>query len=133
MTNDAWKNFEPRKNAPGIAPKPETIAAPVDYMDDAACRKLCREELVIAIKANSGKAVVANLVNALLDRIDGKAPQASELTINASVQTTTVLGMSEAQQIELLEDMADRLRRKRAPTIDAIPYVVQEAVKDDGE
>ena len=88
------------------------VAVDIDYMDDAACRKLCREELVIAIKANSGKAVVANLVNALLDRIDGKAPQASELTINANVETTMVLGLNESQQIEMLREMAERLERK---------------------
>ena len=99
-------------SVPAESEQSPAAAVDIDYMDDAACRKLCREELVIAIKANSGKAVVANLVNALLDRIDGKAPQASDITINANVETTMVLGLNESQQIEMLREMAERLERK---------------------
>ena len=53
----------------------------IDYMDDDACRKLCREELVIALRNNRGKSVVSNLANALLDRIDGKAQQSIALDV----------------------------------------------------
>jgi len=71
---------------PNTDAQDKPVTAPVE-MDDAAIRKMCRDELVIALKANSGKPVIANLVNALLDRIDGKPMQAVQL--DATVKQVT--------------------------------------------
>ena len=68
-------------------PRQHTLQMLIDLTDDDI-RKLCRNELVIALKANSGKPVVSNIVNALLDRVDGKPAQSVQL--DATVRKVTV-------------------------------------------
>ena len=78
----AKANAAERNKAP-----PTHLADVIDLTDDDI-RKLCRNELVIALKANSGKPVVSNIVNALLDRVDGKPAQSVQL--DATVRKVTV-------------------------------------------
>src|SRR5581483_847836 len=109
---DPIKSYNPRK--PVITPVAQNnAAAPVD-MDDAAIRKMCRNELVISLKANSGKPVVANLVNALLDRIDGKPAQSVSLAVKGDVQHTHNVELS----AELLKEQIGRILHKKPITIE---------------
>ena len=81
--SDDWKNFEPRKNAPGIAPKPETIAAPVDINDQGALKALAMEALVEIVQKAPRNVSLVGAIRELIDRIEGKAPQSIAMTVKA--------------------------------------------------
>ena len=103
--DDAWKNFTPRTNPPGIAVKPEAKLdiGPIDAMDAIALRKLIRTVAGAvwgyALMDDTEKAEAARLklynlgmtatevhkvVPALdkwFDRTQGKAPQSIALDV----------------------------------------------------
>ena len=79
--NDDWKNFEPRKNAPGIAHKHETIAAPVDIDDPVALKGLAMSALEEIVRTAPRNVSLVSAIRELIDRIEGKAPQSIAMTV----------------------------------------------------
>ena len=89
--NDDWKNFEPRKNAPGIA-KERTDVCPtckrekrpvIDYNDHEAVRRLANHQLIAIIDVDKPTIAHTAPLRELVDRLDGKAPQSIAMTVKA--------------------------------------------------
>ena len=76
--NDDWKNFEPRKNPPGLAQSNQPAAAPVDINDPNELRALAKGKLVAILQTAPVNVSLVAAIRELLDRIDGKPQQTQQ-------------------------------------------------------
>ncbi len=83
----------------------------IDLEDNTAVRRMCKEELAIAIRQNSGRALVGSLIKELMDRIDGKAPQA--INLHADINSTSVHFDIKGGAELITQGIKEKLERRR--------------------
>lgn len=79
--SDDWKNFEPRKNAPGLVQQPQPASQAVDINDPVALKALAMEALEEIVRTAPRNVSLVAAIRELIDRIEGKAPQSIAMTV----------------------------------------------------